>query len=300
MPWHGTPGTSLHPRPSTGLHRPIPQKGRGQKCTCRGPEESGKWKSSNEAQRWDGSGVMVPGRLSSHQPGNSQSSHHAQAFTRERHKVKTLYNQVGEGRHSSDATTAWWSEQRNNAFHSAHFKRRFLRWRRNLWAGRRSQRSTSVRPSSDPPPFPFSGTWGRTGPPGSRWLQRRCWRSSRPARLGAGLEGHAGREKAVQLWRNGSDFCTQVFLQGRFIYLIYHWTHLSHINTQKGGRKDKSVCNPLKRRSFTCWFELKFEDTKKPEKCSALKNVSSSSNVRFNKLSERVVKHIGLNASFQR
>lgn len=55
----------------------------------------------------DGSGGTSPRSLSSHQPCDGQSSHHTIAFIRVRHKAKTLYDQVGKGGHSSDATPAW-------------------------------------------------------------------------------------------------------------------------------------------------------------------------------------------------
>lgn len=79
-------------------------------------------------------------------------------------------------------------------------------------------------------------------------------------------------------------------------------------NIQLDGWRDKSpqglekiAYNPLKKKTLTCfyWTEVR-EDRKKTEKCSAFLKNSSSSDVRFNKITQRVVKHIGLNASFQR
>lgn len=211
--------------PTTNMAPPIhPTKRAGPNVYLRRIRRVKQNKShTTKAKCWDGCGAMIPGRRSSHQPGNSQSSHHAEALVGVRHKAETPYDQVGEGRHSSDAASAWSSERRHGEFHSGHFKRGFLTRRRNLWAGRRSRRSTSARPSSDPPRFPFSNTWGRTRPPSSQWLQRRCWGSSGRGQLGAGLKVQEG---CPEIMCEGRPVLTKVFFQGLLIHLTYHWIHL--------------------------------------------------------------------------
>lgn len=102
---HYTARQAHHDTPDdqNGSADPSHEKGGAKRVPAENPESQTKSQTAG-AKRGGGSGVTSPRSLSSHQPCDGQSSHHAKAFVRVRHKAKTLYDQVGKGGHSSDAT----------------------------------------------------------------------------------------------------------------------------------------------------------------------------------------------------